>query len=205
MPGAAGGVFLFFQPKGELFLGHAALDKALERVAADLKQALRLAESLLQQTCGIGGGIDAGSAGAVFEPDFGVGRKWNGKSHGLLVRAHTVYRLLRLGLKGESANSAHKEAADGEIRGFNPGQARDVREGGSGQRIKCRGLKKEGGNLLRGIPPTKKASAPVQRRSPLGSVNSLTFIGKEQHSLLWQNNIDPFQKIKRIVHKKIFS
>jgi hypothetical protein len=25
---------------------------------------------------------------------------------------------------------------------------------------KCRGLKKEGGNLLRGIPPTKKALTP---------------------------------------------
>src|SRR5438105_2904640 len=31
---------------------------------------------------------------------------------------------------------------------------------------KCRGLKKEGGNLLRGVPPTKKAPTLVQRRSP---------------------------------------
>jgi hypothetical protein len=27
--------------------------------------------------------------------------------------------------------------------------------------FKCRGLKKEGGNLLRGVPPTKKAPATL--------------------------------------------
>jgi hypothetical protein len=39
---------------------------------------------------------------------------------------------------------------------------------------KCRGLKKEGGNLLRGIPPTKKALTLYQRQSLHGSFKPLT-------------------------------
>src|SRR5215204_4847859 len=34
---------------------------------------------------------------------------------------------------------------------------------------KCRGLKKEGGNLLRGVPPTKKLSPVVHQPSPVSS------------------------------------
>src|SRR5436190_18620790 len=41
-------------------------------------------------------------------------------------------------------------------------------------KIDVGGLEKEGGNLLRGVPPTKKAPTLFQRRSPLGSISPLT-------------------------------
>src|SRR4029079_8084854 len=44
---------------------------------------------------------------------------------------------------------------------------------------KCRGLKKEGGNLLRGVPPTKKAPTLVSAGALIGSFRLSDRLGQQ--------------------------
>jgi hypothetical protein len=56
-------------------------------------------------------------------------------------------------------------------------------------------LKKEGGNLLRGVPPTKKAPAAVKRRSLHGSCNRFRIIIVLKRSLV-RYYIKPVKNVK---------
>jgi hypothetical protein len=46
--------------------------------------------------------------------------------------------------------------------------------------VQCRGLKKEGGNLLRGVPPTKMAPTAFANGAFMALFNFLTFVANHR-------------------------
>ena len=67
---------------------------------------------------------------------------------------------------------------------------------------KCRGLKKEGGNLLRGVPPTKEPGQLFTESKPCGTTRATVF---SPSAIASTKSIERYRETRARVIKRFFS